>query len=35
MRDTFKFHRLLKFTDKLKPFSGQFSFTLLVTTAQL
>lgn len=35
MRDTFKFHRRLKFTDKLKPFSLQFSFPLLVTTAQL
>ena len=35
MRDTFKFHRHLKLTDKLKPFSRQFSFTLLVTMAQL
>lgn len=34
-RDTFKFHRRLKLTDKLKPFSRQFSFTLLVTVAQL
>lgn len=34
-RDTFKFHRRLKLTDKLKPFSRQFGFTLLVTAAQL